>query len=90
MSQICSGKAGNGGSAAPGAVGWLSLAAAPTFAAMALWTIGAGNQQDVLCMSSHGAWLNGMAAMYALMTVFHASPWVTLIFGQRGLAFKER
>jgi len=75
---------GSGQSAAPGAVRWLSLAATPVFAAMAAWTAVCGGQQDMLCMSSHGAWpLNGMAAMYALMSLFHAPSWLILIINRR-------
>jgi len=77
---------GSGHTAAPGAVRWLSLAAAPTFAAMALWTAVCGGQQDLLCMSSHGPWpLNGMMAMYVLMSIFHGPPWLILIINRRGL-----
>jgi hypothetical protein len=66
-----------GGTAAAGAARWLGLAAAPTFAAMAAWTAFPGGQPDMSCMSSHGALsLDGMAAMYALMCLFHAAPWL--------------
>jgi len=34
-------------------------------------------EPDVICSSS-GHVLGGMATMYALMSVFHASPWLTL------------
>jgi hypothetical protein len=60
---------------------WLSLAAAPTFAAMALLT-GAfgGAPPDILCAAeSHGSPLSGMTAMYALMSAFHVAPWLKLI-----------
>ena len=64
--------AGGGGAAAPGVAGWLGLATTPTFALMALWIGATGDQPDVLCASSHGALsLNGMAVMYALMSIFH-------------------
>jgi hypothetical protein len=69
--------------AAPGAAGWLSLAAAPVFALMALCT-GLIGQPDMLCMSMHGTWsLDGMALMHALMNVFHATPWMKLIRSRR-------
>jgi hypothetical protein len=74
------------GHTASGAAGWLGLAAAPTFAIMALWTGLLGDQPDVLCMSMQGASpLNGMALMYALMSAFHAAPWLKLISRRRSL-----
>ena len=58
----------------------LTLAAAPAFAMMALWTALAGGAPDSLCLSLHGgAPLTGMGAMYTLMSVFHAGPWLTLL-----------
>jgi hypothetical protein len=60
--------------------GWLGLAAAPTFAAMALLTSAAGSEADVMCSTMHGASrLGGMVPMYALMSAFHAAPWLKLI-----------
>jgi hypothetical protein len=67
-----------GGHAASGAAGWLSLAAAPTFALMALWTGLFGGGPDMLCMRDASP-LNGMALMYALMSAFHTAPWLKLI-----------
>jgi hypothetical protein len=68
------------GMAAPVAPGWLGLAAAPTFALMALWTAMASGQPDILCTSMHDASsLNGMAPMYALMCLFHSAPWLKFI-----------
>jgi hypothetical protein len=66
-------------------VGWLSLAAAPTFAIMALLTgvLGA-HPPDMLCATAHDAWpLGGMVPMYLLMSAFHAPPWLKLIAGRR-------
>jgi hypothetical protein len=59
----------------------LSLAAAPTFAIMALLTaLGGDSMPDMLCSATHGASpLSGMAAMYVLMTAFHSAPWLRLI-----------
>jgi hypothetical protein len=58
----------------------LSLAAAPTFVVMALWSAVAGGPTAMMCSSGGGVLsLNGMAAMYALMSVFHVSPWLTLL-----------
>jgi len=70
---------------AAGAVHFLSLAAAPTFALMALHTatfdVGA---PDMLCSASqHASPLNGMAVMYLLMSAFHWGPWLKLISGRR-------
>jgi hypothetical protein len=71
---------GSGRAAAPGAAGWLALAAAPTFALMVLWTVMSSGHPDMLCMSTHDfSPLNGMALMYALMSIFHAGPWLKLI-----------
>jgi hypothetical protein len=84
----CSGGAirSEGGRAASlGAVDWLRLAAAPTFAIMALLsgTLG-GDQHDILCSgSAHSSPLNGMIPMYLLMSAFHSPPWLTLIFSRR-------
>jgi hypothetical protein len=66
---------------AAGAANFLSLAAAPTFAGMALLTgvLGSG-PADVLCSATHGASpLSGMVLMYALMSAFHLGPWLKLI-----------
>jgi hypothetical protein len=75
---------GSGSIVAPGAAGLLGLGAAPVFALMALWT-GLFGQPDMLCMSLHEtSSLNGMALMYALMTIFHAAPWLKLASSRRG------
>jgi hypothetical protein len=67
------------------AADWLCLAAAPTFAIMALLTgvLGAG-QAETVCSSTHGASpLSGMALMYLLMSAFHAGPWLKVISSRR-------
>jgi len=65
---------------------WLSLAAAPTFATMALLTNLGGSAPEMLCMTSDhwlsGNWLIGMTPMYVLMSAFHAAPWLKLIFNR--------
>lgn len=73
-----------GGYAAPGAARWLGLAAAPTFAIMAVWTGFLHGQPDMLCMAmQHSSPTSGMTLMYALMCVFHVAPWLRLITGRR-------
>ena len=67
-----------GSGAAPGVAGWLGLAAAPTFALMALWSALSGGPPDVFCVP-HASPLTGMTAMYALMSAFHAAPWLRLM-----------
>jgi hypothetical protein len=80
--ETCAG----GGRAASGAAGWLGLAAAPTFAIMALWTGSFGGQPDMLCAAMQDAspmsgisGMDGMTLMYLLMSAFHAAPWLSLI-----------
>lgn len=75
------GDARRGHAAAPGAAGWLGLAAAPTFALMALLTgVQGSGQPDLFCSAMQDAspW-GGMVPMYVLMAAFHLSPWLTLI-----------
>ena len=70
----------NDAAAALGPGGWLSLAAAPTFALMALLTAAQGSgPSDVLCMASQAWPLGGMVPMYLLMSAFHLAPWLKLI-----------
>ena len=51
-----------------GAAGWLALAASPTFALMA-------SGSNILPV-------DGMTAMYLLMSLFHLSPWLKLASGR--------
>lgn len=47
-----------------------SLAAAPTFVVMTFWSIVGGGPAEMMCSSGGSALsLNGMAAMYALMSL---------------------
>jgi len=64
---------------------WLSLAAAPVFASMAVLTaVLGGGASDTICSAAHGgSLLSGMAPMYSLMAAFHLAPWVKLGSVQR-------
>ena len=75
----------SGHAAALGVADWLCLAAAPTFAVMALLTgVRGGGPPDMLCSDLQGASpLSGMVPMYVLMSAFHSAPWLKLIFGRR-------
>jgi hypothetical protein len=73
---IAAGTAGGAGLAK-----WLSLAASPTFAAMAVAT-SLGSDPMVLCSGTAGFPLGGMVPMYLLMSVFHAAPWLKLVAGR--------
>jgi hypothetical protein len=71
----------SGNAAALGAAGWLCLAAAPTFAIMALLTSVFGGPSDMLCSAASP--LSGMVPMYLLMSAFHLTPWLKLISSRR-------
>jgi hypothetical protein len=72
----------NGDATALGAADWLCLAAAPTFAIMALLTaVLGGGPLDMLC--SDASPLSGMVPMYLLMSAFHSAPWLRLISSRR-------
>jgi hypothetical protein len=75
----------NGGNLATGVVDFLSLAGAPTFAAMALLTgFLAVGSPDMLCSATQDAApLNGMVLMYVLMSAFHSVPWLKLLSNRR-------
>jgi len=101
MSSSLIGDAGDGcatrGKAAgPPAASLLCLAATPTFVTKATWSAAVGGPPEMICNSGGSPmFLNGMAAMYALMSVFHVSPWLTLLSnwrnddgkGREGMAF---
>ena len=57
---------------------WMGLAAAPTFAAMALLsTVLEVGGSATICGPAHGpSWLVGMVPMYLLMSAFHLAPWL--------------
>lgn len=72
------------GSAFLGASNCLRLAAAPTFAIMALLTAVVGSPKDLLCSAAHDSSpLAGMVVMYVLMSIFHSLPWLKLISSWR-------
>ena len=83
MSAILIRGENHGVGAARAAAEWLGLAAAPTFAAMALMTDALGGGAEPLC-SAHGSLMSGMIPMYLLMSAFHAGPWLRLISGRGG------
>jgi len=70
-----------GSAAVLGAADWLCLAAAPTFAMMALLTgVLGGGPPEMLCSTAQGGSpLSGMVPMYLLMSAFHSAPWLKLI-----------
>ena len=73
-----------------GAADWLSLAAAPTFAIMALLTHALAGMPDMLCSAAQDASpLSGMVPMYLLMSAFHLSPWLKLISSRRSGAARS-
>jgi hypothetical protein len=83
MSDACFPRLGERPAARAGiprdAAGWLALAAAPTFAAMALLTgMLGGGPMAMICSAVPGLPVDGMVLMYALMGVFHFGPWLTL------------
>ena len=69
----------------PFAADGLSLAAAPTFAIMALLTgVLGGGPHDMLCSAAQdGSLLSGMVPMYWLMSAFHLAPWLKLVASRR-------
>lgn len=74
----------NGNAAAIGAADFLYLAAAPTFAIMALLTgVLGGGSPDALCSIVSASPLGGMVPMYLLMSAFHSAPWLKLISSRR-------
>jgi len=80
--DIDAGQAPHGAPAGRRAADWLSLAAAPTFAAMALATPHLGGAADMLCATPDVSPLAGMVPMYLLMSAFHLAPWLRLLSGR--------
>jgi len=83
--------AGGGNAAAFGAADLLGLAAAPTFATMALLTsVFGGGPMEMLCSPAHSASpLGGMVPMYLLMSAFHLTPWMRLVSRWLGVAHRS-
>jgi hypothetical protein len=74
----------NGNAAAIAGADFLYLAAAPTFAIMALLTgVLGGGSPDALCSIANASPLSGMVPMYVLMSAFHSAPWLRLILSRR-------
>ena len=90
MKEACSGGSAGGATSSEGrhgptlgAADWLGLAAAPTFAVMALLTaVFGGGAPDVLCSAGGASPLSGMVPMYVLMSAFHSAPWLSLILSR--------
>ncbi len=89
MNNACAVTPGREAARAPGsdvarrAAGFLHLAAAPTFAVMALVTGVLGGGADVMCSAAAASPFGGMVPMYLLMSAFHAAPWLKLIAVRR-------
>jgi hypothetical protein len=83
----CGAAAGESDRAPPTALGvadGLALVASPAFAIMALISASPGESPAaMLCGGAQASPFGGMVAMYALMSAFHAAPWLRLIAAQR-------
>jgi hypothetical protein len=89
MSEAYAGRGASGAihydivaAAARCAATWLGLAAAPTFAVMALITAMGGEPQVVCSAARLASPLGGMVPMYLLMSAFHSGPWLKLVSGR--------
>jgi hypothetical protein len=59
---------------------WLSLAATPAFATMAVMTVCLGGGAEPLCSATrYGSLMTGMVPMYLMMSAFHVGPWLRLM-----------
>jgi hypothetical protein len=84
MSDACLAHSPGRAAAARVAADWLSLAAAPAFATMALATAHLGGGMAPVCMAEHGSLMSGMVPMYLMMGAVHSGRWLRLIAGWRG------
>ena len=57
---------------------WLGFAASPIFALMAAISAAAAPAMSTCSSMSGGFSVDSMALMYALMSLFHVSPWLRL------------
>ena len=84
MSEACSGGSNDSAirrnAAALRSANGLHLAAAPTFAIMALLTYLLGDASPLCGVASP---LSGMVPMYLLMSAFHLPPWLKLMASWR-------
>lgn len=77
--------------AALAASDWLCLAAAPTFAIMALLSaLSESGRPDAFCATAQDGPLSAMVLMYVLMSAFHSAPWLKLIRDRRSEARRCR
>ena len=83
--ETAAGGAGSRTTAALGAADLVCLAAAPTFAIMALLTgvLGGGPPYRLCSALQDASPLSGMVPMYLLMSAFHSAPWLKLISRRR-------
>jgi hypothetical protein len=66
------------------AADWLSFAAAPTFATMAIVAAVLGGGAEPFCSAAqHLSLVGGMVPMYLLMSAFHSGPWLRLVSRRR-------
>ena len=62
----------------------LAFAASPVLVALALLPgVLGGEPATTVCSSARASPLTGMAAMYLVMGVLHAAPWLKLLSGRR-------
>lgn len=62
---------------------WLALAASPTFALAGIGNLMHGQLMGIGGSGMGMSPVGGMTVMYGLMALFHAPPWLHLIFRQR-------